>query len=118
MVIADDELDLLESTKVLLEMEGHEVVVVSDARDVLAAVRHAAPDVLLQDVHMPDLDLAHLVAALRADEATRGVAIVLFTAAPHAEALLEKWGADDVVRKPFEVEELLAMLEKWSGARR
>ena len=106
VLIADDEEDLATSTADWLRGEGFEVEVAHDAGAIRVALAARPPDVLLQDVRMPDLDLDVLFAKVRADGALRHMAIILFTAAVDGRELGLRHGADAVVSKPFEPEEL------------
>lgn len=70
VLIVDDELSILRSTAALLDSFGHEVATCAQAADILQAIARERPDVLLQDVRMPGLDVHRLVAAIR-DSTTR-----------------------------------------------
>ena len=94
-----------------LETLGFEVVGVPGASEVLASVRATRPDVLLQDVQMPGLDLARLVADVRADKKIERTVVLLFTADPSADEIAEAVGADGVVPKPFEEDQIKEMLD-------
>ena len=88
----------------------YEVVAVADGQEALEAVRAAPPDLVLSDVMMPRLDGFGLVRALRADERTRTLPIILLSARAGEEAAVESLGtgADDYLVKPFSARELLA----------
>ena len=71
------------------------------------------PDVIVADVMMPGLDGFELLRALRADPATRTVAVVLVSARAGEEARIEGLdaGADDYIVKPFAARELVARVQ-------
>ena len=71
--------------------------------------RHT-PDLVLADVMMPSLDGFGLLAAIRADERTRSLPVILLSARAGEEARIEglKAGADEYLVKPFSARELLA----------
>jgi PAS domain S-box-containing protein len=109
IVIADDNADMRQYLRGLLA-PYYCVEEAADGAQALAAVRRERPALLLSDVMMPRLDGFELLAALRADAATRTLPIVLLSARAGEEAQLEglSAGADDYLVKPFTARELLA----------
>jgi signal transduction histidine kinase/DNA-binding response OmpR family regulator len=86
------------------------VEAVGDGRAALEAVRRAPPDLVLSDVMMPDVDGFGLLQALRADERTRAIPVVMLSAKAGEESRIEglRAGADDYLVKPFSTRELVA----------
>jgi len=84
----------------------------ADGGAALAAARARPPDLVLSDVMMPGLDGFGLLRALRADESTRHVPVVLLSARAGEEARIEglERGADDYLVKPFSARELVARI--------
>jgi DNA-binding response OmpR family regulator len=109
VLLADDNADMRRYVARLLS-DIYEVVAVADGQEALDAVRAAPPDLVLSDVMMPRLDGFGLVRALRADERTRTLPIILLSARAGEEAAVESLGtgADDYLVKPFSARELLA----------
>ncbi|MBY8871024.1 SpoIIE family protein phosphatase [Micromonospora sp. PLK6-60] len=109
VLLADDNADLREHVTRLLA-PSYEVVAVPDGLEALRLAVESPFDLVLSDVMMPRLDGFGLVAALRADPATRHVPIVLLSArAGSAEAVAGlSAGADDYLTKPFTSQELIA----------
>ncbi|HET9931308.1 MAG TPA: ATP-binding protein, partial [Polyangiaceae bacterium] len=109
ILFADDNADMREYVGRLLRNHWR-VEVVADGRAALEAARREPPDVVLSDVMMPELDGFELLAALRADERTRTVPVVLLSARAGEEATIEglSAGADDYLVKPFGARELIA----------
>lgn len=90
-----------------------------DGTDGLATVRDAAPDLVLANVVMPELDGLALTRRIRADDDLDRMPILLLTARATAEDAVEglEAGADDYVRKPFSIDELRARVEQLLAAR-
>ena len=109
VVYADDNGDMREYVASLLRPH-YEVIAVPDGGAALEAVRTEVPDLVLSDVMMPRLDGAGLLKALREDERTRRVPVILLSARAGEEAAVEGLGAgaDDYLVKPFSARELLA----------
>ncbi|HEY8946200.1 MAG TPA: ATP-binding protein [Polyangiaceae bacterium] len=109
ILFADDNLDMREYVGRLLR-DHWQVEVVADGASALAAAQREPPDLVLSDVMMPGVDGFQLLAALRADERTRTVPVVLLSARAGEEATIEglSAGADDYLVKPFAARELIA----------
>src|SRR5262249_17533461 len=110
VILADDNADLRDYVRRLLEKEGYRVEAFADGEAALAAARRQRPDRIVSDVMMPRLDGFGLLRELRQDEALRELPIVLLSARAGEEARVEGLdaGADDYVSKPFSARELLA----------
>jgi signal transduction histidine kinase len=106
---ADDNSDMRQYVARLLG-QSYEVLAVPDGQAALEAARAAPPDLVLSDVMMPRLDGCGLLKALRADERTRRLPVILLSARAGEESALEGLdaGADDYLTKPFSAKELLA----------
>ena len=112
IVLADDNADMRDYLRRLLG-ERWTVEAVGNGVHALAAIQRRRPDLVLTDVMMPQLDGFGLVAALRADEATRDLPVLMLSARAGEEARLEglQAGASDYVVKPFSARELVARVE-------
>ncbi|RKG76748.1 response regulator, partial [Corallococcus exercitus] len=109
VLLADDNADMREYVARLLGAHWT-VEAVADGEAALQAARARPPDLILSDVMMPRLDGFGLLQALRADEHTRTVPVILLSARAGEEAQEEGLhaGADDYLVKPFSTRDLLA----------
>lgn len=101
VLLVDDEPAILESTKLLLEEMGYTVWCLGQADKILDTIRERKPDVLLQDVRMPGLDVQELVKHLRADPVIGKTPVLLFSASMDLDELAERVGALRSLEKPF-----------------
>ena len=110
ILLVDDNADLRAYAADLLDRASWTVETASNGREALERARLDPPDLILSDVMMPVMDGFALVRALRADERTRSVPIILLSARAGDEATVEGLdsGADDYLVKPFSARELLA----------
>jgi len=109
VLIADDNSDMRQYLARLLS-EQYEVETVADGQEALRAAHEHPPDLIVSDVMMPILDGFELLKALRAEEQTRTIPVVLLSARAGEESRVEgiQAGADDYLIKPFSARELLA----------
>src|SRR5262249_42499102 len=113
ILVVDDERDILDLVKYNFEREGWVVHCVTDGEQALRAVRKGTPDLVVLDVMLPGVDGIEVCRALRTDDRTRTLPIVMLTAkSEEADAVLGLGvGADDYVKKPFGVKELVARVK-------
>ncbi len=109
VLIADDNDDMRQYLARLLS-EQYAVETVAHGRAAFEAAQESPPDLIISDVMMPILDGFELLKALRADEQTRAIPIILLSAHAGEESRVEgmQAGADDYLTKPFSARELLA----------
>ena len=112
VLLADDNRDMREYVQRLLSARFH-VVAAENGLDALQKAQAGAPDLVLSDVMMPEMDGFQLLAALRKNRATSSVPVILLSARAGEESLIEgmQSGADDYLVKPFTARELLARVE-------
>jgi CheY-like chemotaxis protein len=117
ILLVEDDTGIRDSVVECLETEGYDVAAVangSDALDWLA--REAPPDVLLVDLVMPVMSGGELIQRLKADPRLASVPAVLMTAMlPSPRTPVP--AADALLPKPFELEALLEVVARLSGAR-
>jgi CheY-like chemotaxis protein len=115
LLVVDDNEDMRQSMKRLLEHFGYEVSVARDGRHALEMQQQAHADVLISDIFMPDTDGLETIKQFReAFPAIRIIAMSGGGASLEADYLstASVVGADAILRKPFSKESLLQALEK------
>jgi CheY-like chemotaxis protein len=116
VLIADDDPDITSSTALLLKLAGFDVQAVTKASEILPALERRPPQVLLQDVRMPELQLEELVTKIRTSPRLVGVKLVLFTATAPEAAQLAAIRPDAIVEKPYQPKDLPRIIERMAGA--
>lgn len=109
VLVVEDEPALARALAINLRAHGWEVVTAPDGRSALDAAATGAPDVVVLDLGLPDLDGTEVISGLRG---WTNVPIVVLSARQHGEDKVEALdlGADDYVTKPFAMNELMARL--------
>ena len=112
----DDNLDNLVVVKALLKnlLPDIEVVTAQSGQEGLEMARRALPDTILLDIHMPDMDGYAVCRALKSDEATRRIPVIMLTAI-HTDSKNRikalGLGADAFLSKPIDEAELVAQIQ-------
>src|SRR5262249_1441821 len=108
LVVEDDE-DIAQALQRSLRMEGYEVRIAGDGRVALEHGRSFAPDLVILDLGLPELDGLEVARSLRAED---DVPILIPPARDALESRVDGLdaGADDYLVKPFERQELLARM--------
>jgi len=109
VLIVDDEPSILATTAPLLRARGYEVSTAMSAKACLETVDRVAPDLIILDLGLPDLDGVELCRVLRDGRPTPILVLSARGAEPDKVRALDA-GADDYVTKPFGAEELLARI--------
>jgi DNA-binding response OmpR family regulator len=118
IVLADDDSDILRLLERRLSRRGYAVVTASDGVAALGAVRSTAPDAVVLDRVMPTMSGEEVCAALKADERTAAIPVILLSAHASEREIVEGFGAgaDDYLTKPFDLDELDERLRRLVAA--
>ena len=113
ILVVDDESDSLALLTGFLAAEGYRVRSANSGRLALASVSAWLPNLILLDIHMPDLDGFAVCRQLKAGERTRDIPLIFISAATDVEERVAGLaiGAVDYITKPFRREELLARVQ-------
>jgi two-component system OmpR family response regulator len=109
VLIIDDEDSLREMVGLALELEGYEVLSAPDGVRGLEIIRQHDPDVVLLDMRMPGMDGWQFMEAYRREPVQRA-RVIIFTAAQDSLARVEEAKANAVLPKPFDLDQLLALV--------
>jgi two-component system, OmpR family, response regulator VicR len=120
IVYIEDERDVIDMVKLILERERYEVIGANGGREGLDVVRREMPDVILLDLMMPDIGGWDVYQQLKADERTRAIPVIIVTA--RAQSIDKVLGlqiarVDDYISKPFSPKDLIISIERVLQAR-
>lgn len=116
ILIIDDEVDLVDLVKMRLEVANYFVEPLYTSMRSLEIAKREKPDLILLDVMMPDKNGYEVCKELKADEATRHIPVIIFTAKPEQTKCIKNGaksvGADDYMLKPFDPADLVEKIDK------
>lgn len=113
IVIFDDDEDILAICTYILEERGWSVSSFTDCNDAPDKVRRERPDVILMDNWIPDDGGINATRSLKNTAVLAAIPVVYFSANSDISLLAESAGADTYLAKPFDVEQLVALVEKF-----
>ena len=115
ILLVDDEVDLVETVRFPLEMEGYHVLVSYNGEDALNQARKENPDLILLDLMLPKLDGYKVCRLLKFDERYKHIPILMLTAKTQEKdkVLGLETGADEYITKPFEMDYLMEKVKAY-----
>ena len=113
IMVVDDDVDMVGATKMVLEMEGYQVVTAYGGEEALRKVEAEMPHLILLDRMMPGKTGVEVCEILKSNAATKHIPVLIFTASGTDIAdLVAQAKADGYFLKPFAPEDLLAEVKK------
>lgn len=114
MAVDDDErsLRLIEA---MLAPNGYDVVLINGGKEAINAVHEQKPDLVILDIMMPDIDGYSLLSAIKADEITRDIPVIMVSSIGYDmnRNLAQELGAVGYITKPFELKSLLDTINRF-----
>jgi CheY-like chemotaxis protein len=112
ILVVDDDDGILEVVQIVLEGEGY---LVETCKNGACLQEYAAqsPDLILLDVLLSGEDGRELCKKLKQNELTRHIPIVMLSAHSDASKIVDGSGADDFLEKPFDVDVLIEMVDRY-----
>lgn len=111
VLVVEDDPDLLALLEMILQDAGHAVRTAQEGGAALARVAEEMPGVILLDMRMPGMNGWDFAREFRARYG-RACPIIVVTAAENARGRAEEIGAEGWLSKPFELEEVLAIVAR------
>jgi DNA-binding response OmpR family regulator len=114
-LVAEDDDQMAEVLRFILERKGYTVQIAPDGRTAQRLIDTApAPAIVLLDIMLPHVDGYDLLARLRASESWRAVPVIIVSARSQEQDIVRGFeaGADDYITKPFKPDELRARIHR------
>lgn len=111
ILVADDDGAILDALTLILEEAGYEVTATADGA-MLQNLSQPMPNLLLLDIWLSGWNGRDICLALKREERTKHLPIVLFSANRETQRIAQEVGADDFITKPFDVDTLVQIIER------
>ncbi len=113
ILVAEDQQHVRSLIEYKLRNSGFAVVTVEDGKAALQKAEEIIPDLILLDVMMPLMTGFEVLSALKKNEKTKNIPILMVTAQSKEDEVLKglELGADDYITKPFSPNELTARVK-------
>lgn len=116
VLILDDDQDILEVTKLILEMKGYTVTTRESVVNVIELVNSTHPDIILVDLMIPEIGGKAMIRSLKENPETAQIPALVFSANADIESIAESIGADGFLKKPFDIDKLEKTIEGYFKA--
>jgi len=114
ILVADDDPSIGDMLQIMLEDAGYEVETQVHGQAV-QQIQAPFPDLLFLDIRLSGMDGRTICHYLKHQEATYHIPIIILSAHKDTQHMAKNAGADDFLEKPFEMEDLLALVAKYLG---
>ena len=113
VLLVDDDVEILESMRTVLESKGYEILIARDVNQGLVMAEKEDPDLVVLDMMMPKRSGFLVLERLRRSR-TVPVRVIMITAneGSRHKAYAEMLGVDDYIRKPFAMDRLLESVQR------
>jgi len=118
ILLVDDDPEIVESMRTVLEAKGYDVMVARDGNQGLALAEREMPDLLILDMMMPKKSGFLVLERLKGKDAkTRKMPTIMITAneGGRHRAYAEMLGVEEYIRKPFALDKLLSSVDRLIG---
>lgn len=105
ILIYEDDPEILELCKTLLNAFGYRVVTRTRCEHIIQDIAEFDPGVVLMDLWIPEIGGEQAITLLRGNPDTRATPVILFSANDEIEVVSQKVNADAYLRKPFDIEQ-------------
>ena len=117
ILIVDDEQDIVESLKFVLEVSGFVCYTAFNGEDGLKLAKEIMPDLIILDVMMPKINGYKISRLLKYDAKYKDIPIIMVTARSQMEDKMigEETGVNEYITKPFELDQIVKKVEEYLG---
>lgn len=112
VLIVDDEENIVDLLSNILNHSGFITIGAFNGESGLEKAKSEKPHIIILDIMMPGMDGFEVLKRLKEDEQTADIPVIMLTAKTEDSAVIESWrkGAEFYIPKPFEIEELLHVI--------
>lgn len=115
VVICDDDEGIVDIMRIVLEKSGYKVTVVDINQDIVKQIEHSKPNLILMDLWMPHQSGDITTLQIKTSEKTKHIPVIIISAVKNPEQIASAIHADDVICKPFDIQELEQKVAKYTS---
>ncbi|MEM3373979.1 MAG: response regulator [Candidatus Woesearchaeota archaeon] len=115
ILVVDDEPNILELEKAILEVENYNVITAQSGQEALDLLKKIKPDLILLDMMMPNMSGREVCERIRKDPKTKKLKVIFVTVARFSELgkdQLKGMNVSDYITKPFENSDFINRIKK------
>jgi len=115
VLIVDDEQDIVETLRFMLEAEGINCLTANDGEEALNKAKTEMPDLIILDVMLPKINGYKVSRLLKFDRKYKDIPILMVTARSQDEdkVIGQDTGADEYITKPFDLNNVIDLVKKY-----
>jgi DNA-binding response OmpR family regulator len=112
LLIIEDELLSLESVEFILTGEGYEVYCFQEGGNIFEKIENIKPHLILLDIMLGEEDGREICRSVKMNDQTKHIPVIMFSAHPDVYRTISDDGANDVVSKPFQLDQFLQRIAR------
>ena len=111
ILIAEDDRAIVEVIKIILQEAEYQTLTLEDGKNVVSTVQSEKPDLILLDIWLSGEDGGEIAKKLKNEAETKDIPIIMISANNETEKIAKDAGADGFLKKPFDINDLLRVVE-------
>jgi DNA-binding response OmpR family regulator len=111
ILVCDDDQGVVEVIQIILEENGYEVRTLNSGKGIEKKIREFKPHLIFLDIWMPGIDGREITKLVKNGASTKDIPIIIVSALNDAEQISREIGADGYLPKPFDLSQLLIIVE-------
>ncbi len=118
VLIYDDDQDLLDVSKMILEQRNYQVETRIHCDDIIDDISVVKPDLILMDLWIPEIGGENATNLVKNNKATQHIPVLLFSANAEIENVCKRTNANGFIKKPFDLNEFIETIKRhiWGKA--
>ncbi len=111
ILVIDDDIAILEVIKIILEEKNYDVITVNNGALISSHIQRELPDLILLDIWMSGYDGRDVAIFLKSQKRTQHIPIIIISANNETELIAKDCRADGFLAKPFDIHDLIQIIE-------
>ncbi|MBC7914158.1 MAG: response regulator [Pyrinomonadaceae bacterium] len=117
ILCVDDDQDILDTFKIILETEGYKAVCTPDSTHIFHLIEETTPALIILDINMEGVNGLEICRSLGSNPNTLDIPVIIVSADPRIDTAINEYGATDILLKPFTLKELQDTVDYYLGSR-